>query len=143
MWKQEKTVLQGTQQIKEDLEKVKLEMETASRANDLAKMSELQYGRIPELEKKLKAAEEMSKKETHLLRTKVTEEEIAEVVSKWTHIPVSKMLEGEREKLLTMETALHKRVVGQDDRIGASQPQLEPGAVGTIRDRGHAASAPP
>lgn len=117
VWKQEKAILQGTQQVKEELEKARLEMETASRANDLAKMSELQYGRIPELEKKLKAAEGMSKKETHLLRNKVTEEEIAEVVSKWTHIPVSKMLEGEREKLLAMEGALHKRVVGQDEAI--------------------------
>ncbi len=117
VWKQEKAILQGTQQIKEELEKAKIEMEAASRTNDLAKMSELQYGRLPELEKKLKAAEEMSKKETHLLRNKVTEEEIAEVVSKWTHIPVSKMLEGEREKLLMMETALHKRVVGQDEAI--------------------------
>lgn len=117
VWKQEKAALQGTQQIKEELEKAKLEFEAASRNGDLTKMSELQYGRIPELEKRLKEADSFEKKETQLVRNKVTDEEIAEVVSKWTHIPVSKMLEGEREKLLNMEAALHKRVIGQDEAI--------------------------
>src|SRR5690606_32322147 len=90
----------------------------ARRAGDLSKMSELQYGLIPELEKKLSRAQ-AQETETQLLRNKVTEEEIAEVVSKWTGIPVSRMLEGEREKLLRMEEALHKRVVGQDEAVVA------------------------
>ncbi len=117
VWKAEKAALQGAQQIKEALEGARLEMEAARRSGDLGRMSELQYGRIPELEKKLSAAVEMEKKETHLLRNKVTAEEIAEVVSKWTHIPVSKLMEGEREKLLQMETMLHQRVIGQDEAI--------------------------
>ncbi len=113
IWKAEKINLQGGQQIKEQLENAKIELEAARRASDLNRMSELQYGIIPELEKKLKtAAEKESKKEKPtLLRNRVTEEEVAEVVSKWTHIPVTKMLEGEREKLLQMELALHARVV--------------------------------
>ena len=94
-------------------------MDAARRAGDLTKMSELQYGRIPELEKQLAAASEAETRETHLLRNKVTEEEIAEVVSKWTGIPVSKMLEGERDKLLRMEDALHKRVIGQQEAVVA------------------------
>lgn len=118
VWKAEKSSLQGSQHIKEDLEKARAELEKARRASDLSRMSELQYGVIPELEKKLAAADTAKKSEhPHLLRNKVTEEEIADVVSKWTHIPVSKMLEGEREKLLQMETALHKRVVGQNEAI--------------------------
>ncbi len=117
VWKQEKAALSGTQQIKEALESAKQALEAASRNNDLTKMSELQYGKIPELEKQLKEAQSMQKKETHLVRNKVTDEEIAEVVSKWTHIPVTKMLEGEKEKLLNMEAALHKRVVGQNEAI--------------------------
>ncbi|WP_259423766.1 ATP-dependent chaperone ClpB [Coxiella burnetii] len=121
VWKSEKASLHGTQQIKEELEQARIELEAAGRAGDLARMSELQYGIIPELDKKLKAA---SKKEEQfhdhkLLRSRVTEEEVAEVVSKWTHIPVSKMLEGEREKLLHMETELHKRVIGQDEAVNA------------------------
>jgi ATP-dependent Clp protease ATP-binding subunit ClpB len=124
--KAEKASLQGTQQIKEKLEKAKMEVESARRTMDLAKMSELQYGTIPELEKQLKSATEFQekaeknmqkKKSFALLRDKVTEEEIAEVVSAWTHIPVSKMLEGEREKLLHMEAMLHKRVVGQNEAV--------------------------
>ena len=117
IWKAEKAALQGTQHIKEALERARMEMETARRAGDLARMSELQYGRIPELEKQLTAASQMETQETHLLRNAVTEDEIAEVVSKWTGIPVSKMLEGEREKLLRMEEALHARVVGQDEAV--------------------------
>ncbi len=103
IWKAEKASLQGTQQIKEALERARIELETARRASDLSRMSELQYGRIPELEKQLTQATAAEKQEKHLLRNKVTEEEIAEVVSKWTHIPVSKLMEGEREKLLHME----------------------------------------
>ncbi len=117
IWKAEKASLQGTQHIKEQLEKARLDLEISRRSGDLTKMSELQYGRIPELEKQLKDATQAEKQEKHLLRNKVTEEEIAEVVSKWTHIPVSKMLEGEREKLLRMEDALHKRVIGQDEAV--------------------------
>jgi ATP-dependent Clp protease ATP-binding subunit ClpB len=118
IWKAEKVALQGEQQIREKLEQAKLELETARRAGDLAKMSEIQYGKIPELEKQLKMVSSAEKKEEpQLLRNRVTEEEIAEVVSKWTGIPVSKMLEGEREKLLHMEDALHKRVIGQDEAV--------------------------
>lgn len=117
IWKAEKAALQGTQHIKGELERARMELEAARRASDLARMSELQYGRIPELEKQLAAAAKVEQKETRLLRNKVTDEEIAEVVSKWTHIPVSKMLEGEREKLLQMEEMLHRRVVGQDEAV--------------------------
>jgi ATP-dependent Clp protease ATP-binding subunit ClpB len=119
IWKAEKAAVQGTTHIKEDLERARLELETARRAGDLARMSELQYGRIPDLEKQLEMASQVEMQETRLLRNKVTEEEIAEVVSKWTGIPVAKMLEGEREKLLRMEEALHKRVVGQDEAVKA------------------------
>jgi ATP-dependent Clp protease ATP-binding subunit ClpB len=119
IWKAEKAAVQGTTHIKEELERARLELETARRAGDLARMSELQYGRIPDLEKQLEMASQVEMQETRLLRNKVTEEEIAEVVSKWTGIPVSKMLEGEREKLLRMEDALHKRVVGQDEAVKA------------------------
>jgi ATP-dependent Clp protease ATP-binding subunit ClpB len=118
VWRAEKAALQGAQHIKSELERVRNELETARRAGDLARMSELQYGRIPELEKQLAAAMVTENKKTpHLVRNRVTEEEIAEVVSKWTHIPVSKMLEGEREKLIRMEDALHKRVIGQDEAV--------------------------
>jgi ATP-dependent Clp protease ATP-binding subunit ClpB len=117
VWKAEKAALQGTAHIKEELERAKLELETARRAGDLGRMSELQYGRIPELEKRLAQAAEAEKKGTTLLRNKVTEEEVAQVVSKWTGIPVSKMLEGEREKLLKMEEAIGKRVVGQSEAV--------------------------
>lgn len=120
VWKAEKAALQGTQHIKSEIERARVELEVARRANDLARMSELQYGRIPELEKQLAAAaavEQQDQSGKHLLRNKVTEEEIAEVVSKWTHIPVSKMLEGERDKLLRMEEELHKRIIGQDEAV--------------------------
>jgi ATP-dependent Clp protease ATP-binding subunit ClpB len=117
IWKAEKAVVQGTAAIKEELERARLELETARRAGDLGRMSELQYGRIPELEKRLVHATEAETKGTQLLRNKVTEEEVAEVVSKWTGIPVSKMLEGEKEKLLKMEEALERRVVGQTEAV--------------------------
>ncbi len=122
IWKAEKAQVQGAQHIKEELERARIELEAARRAGDLQRMSELQYGRIPELERQLQAAleaEEQAEATTRLLRTKVTEEEIAEIVSRWTGIPVAKMLEGEREKLLHLEEELHKRVVGQDEAISA------------------------
>jgi len=119
VWKSEKVALQGSQHIKEDLDRARQELETARRAGDLARMSEIQYGKIPELEKQLESCQDVELAEPKLLRNKVTDEEIAEVVSKWTGIPVSKMLEGEREKLLRMESELHKRVVGQDEAIKA------------------------
>ena len=122
VWKKEKALLEGASKSKELLEQAKLEMEAARRAGDLQKMSELQYGRIPELEKQLAAAAEAEtsgKQEFTLLRNKVTEDEIAEVVSKWTGVPVTKMLEGERDKLLKMEDVLHQYVVGQDQAIKA------------------------
>lgn len=117
IWKAEKATLSGAQGIKEQLEQARLELESAHRSGDLARMSELQYGRIPELQKQLDRATAVEQHDFKLLRNKVTEEEIAEVVSKWTGIPVSKMLEGEREKLLKMEEALHHRVVGQEEAV--------------------------
>ncbi|MBN7795229.1 ATP-dependent chaperone ClpB [Parahaliea mediterranea] len=119
VWKAEKATLQGAAHIKGELEQVKLDMEAARRAGDLTRMSELQYGRIPELEKQLAAAHEAETTERTLLRNKVTDEEVAEVVSRWTGIPVAKMLEGDREKLLRMEESLHHRVVGQDEAVTA------------------------
>ena len=119
IWKSEKAAVQGTQHIKEELERARQELETARRASDLARMSELQYGKIPDLEKQLDMAAQVEMQETTLLRNSVTEEEIAEVVSKWTGIPVSKMLEGEREKLLQMEELIHKRMVGQTEAVKA------------------------
>jgi ATP-dependent Clp protease ATP-binding subunit ClpB len=119
IWKSEKAAVQGTAHIKEALDRARVEMETARRAGDLGRMSELQYGRIPELEKQLASAAEVEQGENRLLRNKVTDEEIAEIVSKWTGIPVSRMLEGEREKLLRMEEAIEKRVVGQAEAVRA------------------------
>jgi ATP-dependent Clp protease ATP-binding subunit ClpB len=119
IWTSEKAAMQGTAHIKEELERARLELETAHRANDLARMSELQYGRIPELEKQLAEAAGAEQRETTLLRNNVTEEEVAEIVSKWTGIPVSKMLEGEKEKLLQMESVVQERVVGQEEAVAA------------------------
>jgi ATP-dependent Clp protease ATP-binding subunit ClpB len=115
----EKIALHGSQQVKEKLEHAKLEMESARRAGDLTKMSELQYGLIPDLEKKLDSAAQADTSKMQLLRNKVTEEEIAEVVSKWTRIPVAKMLEGEKAKLLRFEEELHKQVIGQEEAVSA------------------------
>jgi ATP-dependent Clp protease ATP-binding subunit ClpB len=117
IWKAEKASLQGAAQVKEELERARTELEQARRASDLSRMAELQYGRIPELEKKLAAATRAEQKQPQLVRNSVTEEEIAEVVSKWTGIPVSRMLESEKEKLLRMEGALERRVVGQDEAV--------------------------
>ena len=119
IWRAEKTTLQGTQHIQLELERVRLEFDNAKRAGDLARMSELQYGVIPELEKRLQAASAAESREMRLLRNRVTDEEIAEVVSKWTGIPVSRILEGERDKLLRMEQALHARVIGQEEAVTA------------------------
>jgi ATP-dependent Clp protease ATP-binding subunit ClpB len=121
IWKAEKASLQGSANIKEQLEQAKQQLEMLTRADnrDYNKMGELQYGVIPKLEKELEQAALVENQAPQLLRDKVTEEEIAEVVSKWTGIPVSKMLEGEREKLLQMEANIHKRVVGQDEAIKA------------------------
>src|SRR6266536_3510277 len=119
VWQAEKSQVAGAQHIKEEIDKVKLEMEAAKRKGDWQKVSELQYGRIPQLEAQLKKAEKAPSKEEKpkLLRTQVGAEEIAEVVSRATGIPVSKMMQGERDKLLHMEEALHKRVVGQDEAV--------------------------
>ena len=117
VWKAEKATLQGATRIKEQIEQARLELEAAQRKQDFARMSEIQYGTLPELEKQLKVAQEAENKGFSLLQDKVTAEEIAEVVSRWTGIPVSKMLEGEREKLLRMEEHMHTRVVGQEEAI--------------------------
>ncbi len=121
VWKAEKAAVQGSQHIKEEIEKLRLQMEDARRKGDWQKMSELQYGRMPELEAKLKQADkgDVASDKPRLLRTQVGAEEIAEVVSRATGIPVSKMMQGERDKLLQMEDELHKRVVGQHEAIGA------------------------
>ena len=117
IWKKEKLVVQGAQHLKEELEQAKLDLESAHRNNDLAKMSELQYGVIPELEQKITQAENADTVEMTLLRNKVTEDEIAHIVARWTGIPVDKMLEGEKDKLLQMESIIHKRLVGQDKAV--------------------------
>ena len=117
IWKAEKAAIQGTTQIKEALDRARVELDAARRANDLTRMSELTYGTIPDLEKKLEMASQVESQEMRLLKTRVTEEEVAQVVAKWTGIPVSKLLEGEREKLLHMEEAIHLRVVGQDEAV--------------------------
>ena len=121
IWKAEKASLQGAQQVKEELEQARMDFDVARRAGDLQRMSELQYGKIPELEKRLAQAQkaEDQPRETQLLRNRVTDEEIADIVSKWTHIPVSKMLESEKEKLLQLEDELHKRVIGQHEAVSA------------------------
>jgi len=119
IWKAEKASLQGSASIKEKLDHARTELEAASRANDLNRQAELRYGIIPELEKQLGQSESSEGPKMTLLRNKVTEEEIAEVVSKWTGIPVSKMMEGERDKLLRMEAELSRRVVGQEEALRA------------------------
>ncbi len=117
IWKAEKASVHGVQQVKEELERVRQELEVARRTSDLGRMSELQYGKIPELEQQLEVAQEAEDEEKTLLRSKVGEEEIAEVVARWTGIPVSRMLAGEREKLLQMESVLHDQVIGQDEAV--------------------------
>jgi ATP-dependent Clp protease ATP-binding subunit ClpB len=117
VWTAEKAVVQGSAQIKSDIEQAKQELEAAHRNGDLARMSEIQYGVIPELEKRLEAAEGADMPEPTLLKSRVTEDEVAGVVSRWTGIPVSKMLEGDRSRLLRMEASLKERVVGQDEAV--------------------------
>jgi ATP-dependent Clp protease ATP-binding subunit ClpB len=119
IWKSEKAALQGATKVKEQIEQARQELDAAQRRQDYAKMSEIQYGRLPELEKQLAAAQAAETQDFKLLQDKVTAEEIAEVVARWTGIPVDKMLEGEREKLLHMEADLHRRVVGQDEAVHA------------------------
>jgi ATP-dependent Clp protease ATP-binding subunit ClpB len=119
IWKAEKAAVQGAAHIREEMDQARIEMESARRAGNLQRMSELQYGRIPELERQLQQADEAETQETQLLRNKVTEEEIAEVVARWTGIPVAKMLEGEVDKLLKMEQQLGKRVIGQQEAVVA------------------------
>jgi len=119
VWNAEKLALHGAQQIKEELEQLRLDLEAARRAGDLTRMSELQYGLIPDLEKQLEAAGKTDKSDMTLLRNRVTEDEIAEVVSKWTGIPVAKMMEAERAKLLALEAELHKQVIGQNEAVNA------------------------
>jgi len=120
IWASEKAQTQGVQSIKEELDRAEIDLEQARRAGDLARMSEIQYGIIPSLEKRMAEAQKANESdEGKLVRSRVTEEEIAEVVSRWTGIPVAKMLEGEKDKLLQMESALHSRVVGQDTAVTA------------------------
>ncbi|MGP1958871.1 MAG: ATP-dependent chaperone ClpB [Arsenophonus sp. NC-CH8-MAG3] len=118
-WKTEKAELTDTQHIKAELKNVRISMEKARRSGDLAKMSELQYGKIPELEKRLEAAIKAENKTMKLLRNKVTDAEIAEILVRWTGIPITKMLESEREKLLHIEQGLHKRIIGQNEAVDA------------------------
>ncbi|MEM0912019.1 MAG: ATP-dependent chaperone ClpB [Pseudomonadota bacterium] len=119
IWSSEKDAMQGTQGIKAELEQAKLDLEIARRASDLNRMSELQYGRIPELEQRLEKAAEVETSDNQLLKNKVTDVEIADVLSRWTGIPVAKMLESEKQKLVNMESVLAKRVIGQDEAVKA------------------------
>ena len=119
IWLAEKAAVQGVTQIKSDIEQAKLELEVARRAGDLARMSEIQHGLLPDLERRLLAASDDELPEPTLLRSRVSEEEVADVVSRWTGIPVAKMLESDREKLLRMEESLHERVIGQDEAVKA------------------------
>lgn len=119
IWASEKAEVQGSAQIQQKIEQARQELDAARRKGDLNRMAELQYGVIPDLERSLQMVDQHGKTENQLLRNKVTEEEIAEVVSKWTGIPVAKMLEGEREKLLKMEDLLHQRVIGQNEAVTA------------------------
>jgi ATP-dependent Clp protease ATP-binding subunit ClpB len=117
IWKKEKLVVQGAHHLKEELEQAKADFETAHRQNDLAKMSELQYGKIPELEKKIAHIEQSDSDNMTLLKNKVGEDEIAHIVARWTGIPVAKMMAGEKDKLLQMESIIHQRLIGQDEAV--------------------------
>jgi ATP-dependent Clp protease ATP-binding subunit ClpB len=117
VWKKEKSQVQGAQHLKEELEQAKASFEVAQRNNDLAKMSELQYGVIPQLEEKIKASESQEVKEMSLLRNKVTETEVSYIVARWTGIPVDKMMAAEKEKLLNMESIIHERLIGQEKAV--------------------------
>ena len=132
VWKREKLVLDGTQKFKEQLDKARHEFDVAKRRGDLSRMSELQYGIIPSLEKQISDCDKAKKQTTELVRNKVTDAEIADVVSKATGIPVSKMLEGERAKLLHMEESLHKRVIGQEEAVKAIANAIRRSRAGWI-----------
>lgn len=118
-WKEQKDSINAVKEIKSEIDGIKIEMENAERSYDFEKLSQLKYGKLPELEEKLKTAEQKSQEETSMLKEEVTEEEIAEVVSKWTGIPVTKLVETERDKILRMNETLHKRVIGQDEAVDA------------------------
>jgi len=135
IWNSEKAEVHGAQHIKEALDRARIDLEVARRASDLAKMSELQYGKIPELENQLVTLSAVESKTPTLLRSSVTENEIAEVVSLWTGIPVSKMMEGERDKLLRMEDELHERVIGQDKAIEAVSNAIRRSRAGLSDDK--------
>ena len=119
IWNTEKAAVQGSQHVKEQLEQARVDLEAARRGGDLARMSELQYGTIPELEKQLDMASQAEMMDMQLLHNRVTEESIAKVISRWTGIPIEKMLEGERDKLLRMEQDLHRKVMGQEEAVVA------------------------
>ena len=119
IWNAEKAAVQGTTHLKEELEDAKAQFDQAKRAGDLAKMSEIQYGTIPQLEQQIEQATDVDMSQFQLLRNKVTEAEIAEIVSMWTGIPVAKMMSGEKQKLLQMEEIIHKRLIGQDEAVNA------------------------
>jgi len=139
IWRTEQATLKGAQTLKEQLDSARLAFDTARRAGDLTKMSELQYGTIPELEKALTNASKAETEPTQLLRNRVTEEEVSDIVAKWTGIPVTRLLEGEREKLLTLETQLHKRVIGQDkavDSVAAAVRRSRAGLADPNRPNG-------
>lgn len=133
-WKAEKAALKSIQKIKTELEQANITLEQARRVGDLTKMSELQYGKIPELEKELDTANQLENETMKLLPNRVTEEEIAKVVARWTGIPVSKMLEGERSKLLRIEQELHNRVIGQDEAIEAVSNAIRRSRAGLADD---------
>lgn len=118
-WENEKQAISKVQKLREDIEKVNGEIEKAERNYELNKAAELKYGKLPELQKELQKEEEISEKskEEGLLRNKVTEDEIAKIISRWTGIPVAKLMEGEREKILNLDTILHKRVIGQEEAV--------------------------
>lgn len=143
-WKAEKASLTGTQNIKAELEQAKITLEQARRVGDLGRMSELQYGKIPELEKQLAAATQADGKTMKLLRNRVTDVEIADVLARWTGIPVARMLESEREKLLRMEEELHNRVIGQNEAVEAVSNAIRRSRAGlsiqTVRS-GHSCSS--
>ena len=143
VWKAEKATVQGAAHIKEELERARQDVDTARRAQDLARMSELQYGRIPALEQRLAEALKNEQKPNQLMRNSVTEVEIAEIVSKWTGIPVSRMLEGERDKLLRMEEVLDKRVVGQSEAVKAVADAIRRTRAGLSDPNRPSGSSPP
>ena len=130
IWSSEKISLQNITQVKSQLEQAKMDLDMAKRSGDLERMAEIQYSIIPKLEKKIDHSALQNEKDKKLLKNKVTEDEIAEVVSKWTGIPLSKMLESEKDKLMDMESALHRRVVGQSEAVSAVANSIRRSRVG-------------